>query len=49
MTSIDQIRGVIFGQAFGDALGLGTDFMSIDQVQHHYPQGLRQVEQISKL
>ncbi|MBL0037328.1 MAG: ADP-ribosylglycohydrolase family protein [Flavobacteriales bacterium] len=42
----DRIRGVIFGQAVGDALGLGTEFMSVDEVWEHYPEGLSTYHQI---
>lgn len=42
----DRIWGVIFGQAIGDALGLGTEFMSADQVWEHYPEGLSTYHQI---
>jgi ADP-ribosylglycohydrolase len=42
----DRIRGVIFGQAIGDALGLGTEFMSADAVRSHYPEGLSAYHQI---
>ena len=33
----DQIRGVVFGCALGDAIGLSTEFLSIEQVQRYYP------------
>ncbi|MBI5275466.1 MAG: ADP-ribosylglycohydrolase family protein [Burkholderiales bacterium] len=36
----DRIRGVVYGHAVGDALGLGTEFMSRSDVQACYPQGL---------
>jgi ADP-ribosylglycohydrolase len=42
----NQIRGVIFGHAIGDALGLGTEFMSKATIAHHYPQGLSHYKQI---
>ena len=42
----DRIRGVLFGQAIGDALGLGTEFMAADEVWEHYPEGLSAYHQI---
>lgn len=42
----DKIRGVVFGQAIGDALGLGTEFLSIEQINEYYPDGLTNYDQI---
>lgn len=42
----DKVRGVIFGQAIGDALGLGTEFMLRKEVLKFYPQGLTSYNQI---
>lgn len=42
----DRFKGVLFGQAVGDALGLGTEFMSRAQVCDKYPDGLSTYDQI---
>ena len=42
----DRIAGCLWGQAIGDALGLGTEFMSRDEVLHNYPDGLLEYSQI---
>jgi len=36
-----RIRGLVFGQAIGDALGLATEFMGREEVERHYPNGVR--------
>jgi len=43
---IDQIKGVFFGQAIGDALGLGTEFLDKQQIAKYYPNGLFEYAQI---
>ncbi len=36
----DRARGTLFGQAIGDALGVGAEFMSREDIARHYPDGL---------
>lgn len=42
----DKIKGVLFGQAVGDALGFGTEFLSRSEVIFTYPHGLTEYSQI---
>jgi ADP-ribosylglycohydrolase len=40
---IDKIKGVIFGQAIGDAVGLSTELMIKEQIQIFYPNGVKNI------
>ena len=42
----DKIKGIIFGQAIGDALGLGTEFLTKKQVAELYPEGYNHYDQM---
>jgi ADP-ribosylglycohydrolase len=44
----DRIRGVLWGQAVGDALGYGAEMLSKSAVEQTYPGGLRRYEQITR-
>ena len=37
---LDRVKGTIYGQAIGDALGLGTEFMDDDEMARKYPNGI---------
>ena len=38
--------GCLYGQAVGDALGLGSEFMNKDEVNKNYPDGRKNYDQI---
>lgn len=44
----DKMLGCLFGQAVGDALGMGAEFMTKEMVKYTYPQGLRHYADIWK-
>ena len=43
---IDRFRGCLYGQAIGDVLGLGTEFMTDEDIAWKYPHGLQHYKQI---
>lgn len=42
----DKMMGCLYGQAIGDALGLGTEFMTKEDVSKYYPSGLHHYNEI---
>lgn len=42
----DKIKAALFAYAIGDALGKGTEFMTVETAAAKYPQGLRNYDQI---
>lgn len=44
--NLNHIQGCLFGYAIGNALGLGTEFMTAPEAAHRYPGGLRHYDQI---
>ncbi len=46
LTLKEKIYGFLYGGAIGDALGLGTEFMSAPEAEYRYPEGLSSYSQI---
>lgn len=42
----DRFKGCLYGQAIGDALGLGTEGMTDEDMAWKYPHGLQHYSQI---
>lgn len=45
-TITEKMLGCLYGQAIGDALGLGSEFMSKSKVADTYPDGLSRYGQV---
>ena len=43
--TIDKFKGCLYGQAIGDALGLGTEGMTDEDMASKYPKGIRHYSQ----
>ena len=43
---LDKLKGTIYGQAIGDALGLGTEGMTDEDMAWKYPNGIRHYSDI---
>ena len=43
---LDKLKGTVYGQAIGDALGLGTEFMDDYDMAWKYPNGLTHYSEI---
>ena len=43
---LDRLKGTIYGQAIGDALGLGTEGMTDEDMAWKYPNGIRHYSEI---
>lgn len=46
LTIKEKAKGAIFAYAIGDALGLGTEFMTVREIKRRYPSGLTDYSQI---
>lgn len=46
MNKKDKIKGMLFGYALGDALGIGTELMTQREVAIRYPEGLHSFSQM---
>lgn len=46
MSIPNRIAGCLYGYAIGNALGLGTEFMTRDEIAHRYPDGLHDYKDI---
>ena len=42
----NRLKGTIYGQAIGDALGLGTEGMTDEDMAWKYPNGIRHYSEI---
>lgn len=46
--TIDRFRGCLYGQAIGDALGLGTEFMIDEDIAWKYPQDYNTISRYTR-